>query len=43
LGHKTLDLFFNLSPSVPIDRHLRPEDLPTRFENTLLARKDGRK
>ena len=42
LRRQALDLFFDLRPSVPIDRRLRLEDLPTRFENALLAGKDGR-
>ena len=42
LRRQALDLFFNLRPSVPIDRRLRLEDLPTCFENALLARKNGR-
>src|ERR1700730_14224387 len=42
LRPEALDFLFNLRPFFPIDGGLRWKDLPTRFEDALLGRQDGR-
>ena len=42
LRPQALDFLFDLRPLFPIYGRLRLKDLPTRFEDALLSRKDGR-